>query len=164
MDPREDNGSNASAEVSDPVVRPFGYVETEAVVRRIGDRDLYLGNKFAAIPGEHPEEFDFVISATDEAFPRTTHHRPLIDGSGNEWADFEAAVDTARTLFDAEGRLLIHCTAGISRSSTLVATAIAAEEERRFREALRIVQEARPFAMPNPALHELAVVYLAANG
>nr|WP_245757975.1 dual specificity protein phosphatase family protein [Halobiforma haloterrestris] len=60
--------------------------------------------------------------------------------------------------------MLIHCKAGISRSSTLVATAIAAEEDRRFREALRIVQEARPFAMPNPALHELAVVYLAANG
>lgn len=40
---------------------------------------------------------------------------------------------------------------------------IAVEEQRQFHEALDIVQLSRPFAMPHPALHRLAVVYLAAN-
>ena len=29
-------------------IRPFGYIEPEPVVRQIGDRVLYLGNKHAA--------------------------------------------------------------------------------------------------------------------
>ena len=133
------------------------------MVRRIGGRDLYLGNALAAEPGRHDREFDFVLSATDEAYPLTTHHRPLVDGPGNAWPAFERAVDTARRLYRREGSVLLHCKAGISRSSALAATAIAAEERRRFRDALDAVHDARPLAMPHPALHELAVVYLAAK-
>ncbi|WP_309221805.1 dual specificity protein phosphatase [Halorussus sp. MSC15.2] len=145
------------------VVRPKGYVEDGPVVRRIGGRNLYLGNTFAAHPEGHDRSFEFVLSATDEECPLTTHHRPLIDGRGNDWSAFAAAVDTARTLYRRDGSVLIHCKAGISRSSTLIATTLAAEENRPFRDALGIVQEARPAAMPNPALHEAAIVYLAAE-
>ncbi|MGA9401335.1 protein-tyrosine phosphatase family protein [Haladaptatus sp.] len=145
------------------LVRPVGYVEDRAVIRRLGDRNLYLGNRFAACPDYHDREFDYVLSASTEKQPLTTHHHPLIDGTGNEWFAFESAVDAARRLYRADGSLLIHCKAGISRSSTLVATTLAAEEDRRFHDALALVQEARPYAMPNPALHELSVIYLAAN-
>ena len=143
-------------------VRPFGYVEDGPVVRRIGDRDLFLGNGLAAHPG-HDWSFEYVLSASSEKRPLTTHHRPLDDGPGNDWTVFEAAVDTARQLSRRDGSLLIHCTAGISRSSTLVATTLAAEERLSLRDALAVVQGARPHAVPNPALHELAVVYLAAR-
>ena len=146
---------------SDPLVRPFGYVEGRPILRRIADRDLYLGNWLAATQEPDEREFDFVLSVTEDRYPLTTHHCPLIDGPGNEWTAFEEAVDTARSLYRREGPVLIHCKAGISRSSTIVATTLAAEEHRRLREALEIVQDARPFAIPNPALHELAVVYLA---
>jgi atypical dual specificity phosphatase len=145
------------------LIRPKGYVEDGPVIRRIGDRDLYLGNTFAARPEHHDRTFRYVLSATDEEHPLTTHHRPLTDGPGNEWAAFEAAVDTARTLYRRDGSALVHCKAGISRSSTLVAAALAAEENREFRDALALVHDARPYAMPNPALHRLAVVYLAAK-
>lgn len=154
------NGDEAPSEI---FVRPVGYVEDRAVIRRIGDRDLYLGNRFAAHPDYHDREFEYVLSASTEDHPLTTHHRPLIDGRGNEWSAFEAAADTARRLYRTAGSLLVHCTAGISRSSTLVATALAAEEDRTFHDALALVQDARPHAMPNPALHELGVIYLAAN-
>lgn len=146
-----------------PLVRPKGYVEDEPIIRRIGHRSLYLGNAFAANPEHHDRTFEYVLSATADEHPLTTHHRPLADGPGNEWAAFEAAVDTARRLYRREGSVLIHCKAGISRSTTLVATALAAEEDRRFRDALALVQDARPYAMPNPALHTLAVIYLAAR-
>ncbi len=147
-------------------VRPVGYVDPDPVTRRIGFRDCFLGNVHAADParydGEPEVEFEFVLSATQDPQPATTHHHPLEDGPGNEWSQFEAAVDTARELLGSDGPALIHCKAGISRSTTLLATAIAAEEGRSFREALSMVQAARPLAVPHPALHELAVCYLAA--
>ena len=149
---------------SDPLVRPFGYVEDEPVVRRIGDRDCFLGNRHAADPTRYERRFDFVCSATSEPFPTTTHHCPLQDGPGNTWKTFERAVDTTRELSTRDGSLLVHCNAGISRSATLLATAIAAEEDRQLRDALDIVQQARPLATLHPALHRSAVVYLAAYG
>jgi atypical dual specificity phosphatase len=132
--------------ISNLVVRPLGYVENEPVIRRIGDR-----------------AFEYVLSVSTDCYPLTTHHHPLDDGPDNEWDQFERAVDTARTLYDRDGSLLMHCTAGISRSSTLVAATLAAEEKREFHDALSVVQRARPSAIPHPALHELAMVYLAAR-
>jgi protein-tyrosine phosphatase len=138
-------------------------VADEPVIRRIGDRELYLGNGLAADGACHSREFRYVLSATDDEQPLTTHHHPLDDGPDNDWSVFEAAVDTARMLYRRDGSVLIHCNAGISRSSTLAATTLAAEEHRRFNDALDVVHEARPHALPHPALHELAVVYLAAR-
>lgn len=145
------------------IVRPLHHIEDEAVIRRIGDRDLYLGNWRAADPAQHDRTFTYVLSPTSSTHPLTTHHCPLNDNADNEWKAFEKAVDTARMLYRRDGSLLIHCTAGISRSSTLIATTIAAEEDRTFHDALAIVKQARPTANPNPALHEWAVIYLAAQ-
>lgn len=157
-----DDESGAS-DGPDPSVRPVGYVEDRPIIRQIGDRELCLGNEVAADPAAHSHSFEYVVSATDERYPLTTHHRPLIDGRGNEWAAFESAVDTARSLYRRDGAVLIHSKAGISRSTTLIATAIAAEEQRNLHEAVALVRDARPVATPHPALHELAVVYLAAK-
>lgn len=147
----------------DTIVRPIGYVEDEAIIRQIGDRDLYLGNKYAADPEYHDRSFKFVLSVSTDNYPLTTHHHPLDDGPENDWLAFERAVDTARTLYRREGPVLIHCTAGISRSSTLIATTIAAEETRHFRDALSTVQHARPCATPHPSLHELGIIYLSGH-
>ncbi|WP_231182965.1 dual specificity protein phosphatase [Haladaptatus sp. DYF46] len=144
-------------------VRPVGYVADEPVIRRLGTQDLFIGNEAAAHRDRHDHAFEYVLSLSTESHPLTTHHHPLIDGAGNEWRAFETAVDTARRLFHEEGSVLVHCTAGISRSSTVLAATLAAEEDRTFHDALAIVQEARPHAVPNPALHELAVTYLAAG-
>lgn len=131
------------------------------VIRRIGDRDLYLGDELAADPEYHDREFDFVLSATRREQPLTTHHHPLRDGPGNDPADFARAVDTARALYDREGSVLVHCAAGISRSTTLVATVLAAEEGHAFTGAVAEVREHRARANPHPALRELATAYLA---
>jgi atypical dual specificity phosphatase len=163
VNPDKSAGTDEDPVHSKPLVRPKGYAAEKPVVRRIGDRNLYLGNEPAAHPETHDRTFEYVLSTTAEKQPCTTHHRPLTDGRRNEWSVFEAAVDTARTLHRRDGSLLVHCKAGVSRSTTVIATTLAAEEDREFRDALDIVQAARPYAMPNPALHELAVIYLAAE-
>lgn len=146
------------------LARPLGYVEEEPVIQPIGDRDLFLGNILSADPATHDQSFGDVLSLKTDEQPLTTHHHPLDDGPDNEWREFEAAVRAARQLYRAEGSLLIHCNAGISRSSTLIACLLAVEEGRTYREALDVVHQYRPMAMPHPALQELAVIYLAANG
>ncbi|WP_255149741.1 dual specificity protein phosphatase family protein [Halorarius halobius] len=145
-----------------PEYRPFGYVEDHPVVRRVSD-GLFLGNVHAASPDEHDRSFEYVLSATADPQPLTTHHRPLVDGDDVTWSRFEAAAETARDLY-GDGSLLVHCEAGVSRSSTLVATALAAEDGIPLRGGIEAVQAARPMAQPHPALHEMAVVYLAAQG
>ena len=146
------------------IVRPLGYVEDGPVVRQIGDRDVYLGNEHAARPAAHDRSFAFVLSATEDARPLTTHHRPLVDGPEVEWQTFAEAVETARDLYRQDGSLLVHCKAGISRSTTVIATTLAMEEGLEFREALATVQDVRPVATPHPALHKMGVTYLAAQG
>jgi hypothetical protein len=142
-------------------LRPLGYVEPAPVVRRVGDHELYLGNHHAADPTAHDRSFSFVLTVSSDEQPLTTHHRPLTDGPGNDWAAFTDAVDTARQLRRHEGSLLVHCKAGVSRSGTVLATALAAAEGYTLADALTLVQQARPAAVPHPKLHELAVTYLA---
>lgn len=147
-----------------PPIRPLGYLEDDPVIRRIGDRELYLGNRLAAETAAHDRRFASVLSLTMDEQPLTTHHHPMHDGPETGWPVFEQAVETARQLYRREGSLLIHCKAGVSRSSTLIAATIAVEEDRSFHEALDIVQAARPVATPHYALHDLAIIYLAAKG
>jgi len=143
------------------VVRPFGYVEDRPIIRRVGSHELFIGNHHAGNPERHDHSFRYVLSATEEPLPLTTHHCPLLDGPGNDWSAFKTAVDTSRRLHRQDGSVLIHCKAGISRSSTLLATTLAAEENQSFRAALDLVQQGRPSAMPHPSLHKAAIVYLA---
>lgn len=139
-------------------VRPFGYDAGVPMIRQIGDRELYLGNGHAVNDDE--TLFEHVLSLTAEPNSASTHHRPLVDGDGNDWAAFERAVDTAWELLGRDGSTLVHCKHGISRSSAVIATAIAAEEAITFREALDVVHDVWPHAVPHPRLHEQAIVYL----
>lgn len=149
--------------MSSPVVRPFGSVGDEPVVRRVGGRALFLGNLHAGDTAIG-ERFDHVVSLTADPRPATTYHRPLVDGYDVEWPRFADAVDTTRRLHRTDGSVLVHCKAGVSRSSAVLASTLAAAEGRRFRDALSEVQAARPIAMPHPGLHEQAVCYLAVEG
>jgi protein-tyrosine phosphatase len=141
-------------------VRPLRWVPDYAVIRKIGDRDLYLGNRHAADPERHDREFAQVLSLNSDGGPLTTHHRPLIDGPANDSVDFAAAADCARRLHRQPGSTLVHCTAGISRSSAVTAAAIAVAEDQSFVDALHAVQDARPYAVSHPELHRQAVVYV----
>lgn len=133
------------------------------VCRQLGSRSLYLGDRRAANPdlyeGE-PVAFTGVLTLSRRTEPLTTHHHPLDDGANNRPAEFDAAVDTARALVRQDGPVLVHCAAGISRSSTVLATTLAVEEGCSFAEGLTVVQRHRERACPHPALREQARRYV----
>lgn len=156
------------SEISDDAdcqfLRPIGYVADRTVVAPLGYRGLHLGNRHAADADRYDRSFAAVVSVSSDPYALTTHHHPLTDGEGNDWGAFLAAVDAVRRLSRQDGEVLVNCKAGVSRSTTVLATAVAAEREASFREGLTIVERARAQAVPHPALAELGVVYLAAHG
>lgn len=130
------------------------------VLRRIGDRDLYIGNSMAGDPANHDHAFDHVLTVSRHVQAGTTHHHPLVDGPGNPHSAVVDALDTARDLYSRDGSLLIHCQAGISRSATTIAATLAAEEDLSFRDAVSAIREHRPDASPKRPLRAHAHRYL----
>lgn len=157
---RKDHEVGVLAADNSPAVRQFGYVRDEPIIRQVDDGGLYLGNVAAADSFAHDRQFGHVLSATEDEQPLTTHHHPLIDGEGNDWSTFERAIDTARRLYRSDSSLLIHCTVGVSRSSTVLATTLAAERGLPLCEGVEAVRSARPVANINPALRDLASRYV----
>ncbi len=137
-------------------VRPLGAVSETPACRRVTET-LSFGNRAAATTG-----FDAVVSLT-EPTEATTHHCPLVDGPGNDYADFARTVETTRRLTSERDSVLVHCRAGVSRSATVTATVLAARENRGFHEAFGLVAARRRVAVAHPALCFLAVCYLAAH-
>jgi hypothetical protein len=171
-DSRDDSGDDVSGDdepTEEPdgdqirFLRPLGYVADHPVVRPLGVLGLHLGNRHATMPNRHEYSFDAVLTVSRERLPTTTHLCPLVDGEGNDWVAFETAVDTARDLARREGAVLVHCNAGVSRSTAVLATVVAVETGRSLGAAIRLVESARPSALPHPALLELGVYYLAAR-
>jgi protein-tyrosine phosphatase len=134
------------------------------VRRRLDDRSLFIGDRRAADPSTYVDardaDYETVLTLSRRREPLTTHHHPLRDGAGNPESAIADAVDTARALHRADGDVLVHCAAGVSRSATVLAATLAVEEHVPFLDGLGIVQRNRERACPNPALRERARAYL----
>lgn len=98
------------------------------------------------------------------AHEHTTQHVPLRDGQ-NPQDQFDKAVGVAIKAIDThEGSVLVHCQAGISRSSTVLITALAHIDDTTFEEAYDEVWEAKPSIAPHPELRKLALNFLGEDG
>jgi len=109
-------------------------------------------------------------------FTEVTHRLRLnfndISSPGNDPRDvlpaaeeIERAIAFAATVSECEGNLLVHCQAGISRSSAIALTVLAVLlGEGKEAEAMAIVMASRPQADPNPWIVELADLALGRNG
>lgn len=104
-------------------------------------------------------EIVYVITLNDDAHRYTTVHHPIVDGE-NPQSEFDRAVEIVREAMKQDENILVHCAAGVSRSVTTVATAIAAEEGRSFEAGLECVHESREVPDPHPDLREHAERYL----
>lgn len=135
----------------------------DAGAARIGDRELWIANANAVAPETlaalnlNPE---YVVSVNREAAEVTTDHYPLRDGYINPYDEFTAAVDATRDRIQAGGTVVVNCAAGISRSATVIATALAVEEDRPFDDVVEEIRETREYANPNVKLALTAGRYL----
>lgn len=104
--------------------------------------------------------FDVVVSLAAEEYtteyPHLNHY-PLVDGA-NDPEDFAEAVQLVRDTLQTDKTMLVHCQAGASRSVTVLATALAAENDTLFQEELYRCQ--MPGVYPSPELLDLAKAYL----
>jgi protein tyrosine phosphatase (PTP) superfamily phosphohydrolase (DUF442 family) len=89
-------------------------------------------------------------------FPVEYHKVGLIDGEGNRPETLVAAVLMLAQLLARHERVLVHCHAGVSRSSTVVTVYLSARDGIPVAQALAQVRRARPVANPHAALVRLA--------
>lgn len=130
------------------------------VCEQVGQRPLYIGSARAASEGVVDHEFAHVISVSSYSLSRTTKFIPLVDGSSVEYKQFKKAVEAARAGYQQKAPTLVHCEVGISRSTAVLATVIAAEEKMAFEDALEEIRLYRSRASPQRPLRECAKQYL----
>lgn len=108
----------------------------------------------------YSDKFDRVISLAGAEYTTQSEnliHHPLRDGE-NEFEEFADAVNAVRDGLQSEDSVLVHCQVGASRSVTVLATALAAENGTEFDSELYKCQMTGVY--PSPELLELAKEYL----
>jgi len=133
----------------------------EGLVLEEVEEDLFLGNRLAADRREHDYRFEFVVTVSQDREPMTTAFYPMRDGRGNDPEAFAKAVRAARSYYRSPGKLLVHCEAGISRSTTVTATVLVMEKQARsFVHAIEMIRDVRPEARPAETLVDHAEQFL----
>jgi atypical dual specificity phosphatase len=126
--------------------------------------NLYIGDKQEAGQRNRLDlnQIVHVVTLCDEHTEYTTIHHPIVDGA-NEQAEFNRAVKIVLEAMKQDQNVLVHCASGMSRSVTVVATAIADVEGSSFTEGLELVAEHRSEADPHPDIITHAEQYLSKN-
>jgi len=153
----EDRGVQTVPKNPDPDLPP------KAIAARVKDRNLWIGNVGAIKPrllAEMDLNPDYIVTVNETATAATTDHYPLKDEQVNDHQQFSAAVETTRAHIRNEGTVLVNCSVGVSRSATVVATAIAAEDGISLDAAVAEIRDHRPRANPHPKLQLNAYAYL----
>lgn len=124
---------------------------------------------------EHPipSAVDVVVSTCQDevshAVARPYEQFAMADGRQDEnggdhsYEFFEQTVDYVREQVQAGRTTLVHCHLGISRSSAVCATTLAAERDIPFGEALELVADARSIVDPKEDLRSHGRAYQSAN-
>ena len=74
---------------------------------------------------------------------------PLIDGPQNSREQFRNAVEETTTALKANGSVLVHCSAGASRSPTVAATALALSQDMELQDAFQQIADNRDAVDPH---------------
>jgi predicted protein tyrosine phosphatase len=115
-------------------------------------------------PGEMPEtpegielERHLRVSIHDISEPLDGHILPEVE-------HLTEVIDFLRNWSHADGALLVHCVAGISRSMAVALIALVVKAGGREREAAELVRQAAPHAWPNTRMIALADRILGCEG
>lgn len=161
------DGEDSSNESSDPIRTVPTDADPEqfprALAARIGNRDVWIANSGGVDPANFATmnlDPAYVVSVNHRPSDATTDHHPLKDGYVNDRQEFRGAVEATRNRLQKSGSVIVNCAAGISRSTTVSATAIAAQEGPTFDAVAKEIRETRPRAHPHPKLRLNAYAYL----
>ncbi|MEF8778104.1 MAG: dual specificity protein phosphatase [Natronomonas sp.] len=77
---------------------------------------------------------------------------PMMDGPRNEYQTFVRAVEEVLTRWEIGNRVLVHCSAGASRSPAVAATALSLSTDRTLEAAFQQLQRRRAAVEPHEAL------------
>jgi len=121
--------------------------------------ELYIGDFQDASRPEKLRErgVDSVLKLTyqdpKEGYPDSVeiHEFIMTDGPQNDYDRFVEATEKLLELFENGNTVFAHCNAGMSRSPTVSAAAIALYEDVEFRSALETIRESRDIN-PHPIL------------
>jgi protein-tyrosine phosphatase len=125
--------------------------------------DIYMGDIADAGNAEWLEEGSptavLKLSHSDPETPYpdavTVRDAPMIDGPQNDYEDFATAAEAMLDLL-GDHTVFVHCRAGISRSSSVTAAALAVRRDIPVGEAVDLIREGRPRIHPHPHLREQA--------
>jgi hypothetical protein len=126
------------------------------LVDKITDR-IYIGCFQAAtnLDFGNRNSITHVLNCTPDAHPGLKELRVnqlnVHDGHEMAFGDIRFAIDCIETALHNGGRILVHCHAGISRSTSMV-IAFFMHNGFSWDEALEIVRKGRPQAWPHPAI------------
>lgn len=90
----------------------------------------------------------------------TTGETYVFPDGEHAFAAFEAAVETIRSRIQQGDHVFVHCQAGASRSPTVSAAVIGAEQNQAPDEALQYVAERHPKTNPSDAMRQSLRTYL----
>ena len=99
-----------------------------------------------------PEEVDKVVNLSGYQGDKADLWYPLIDGS-NDQKRFNGAVHNILKMIEKGETVLIHCAAGVSRSTGVGIAVMIEYEELTFNEADKIMREKRKQANPHPSIN-----------
>jgi protein-tyrosine phosphatase len=117
-----------------------------------GDRSLLAEHRISVI-------VSLTHAKPETGFPPalTVVRFPMMDGPQNDHQTFLEAVDGALTRWEAGDRVLVHCSAGASRSPAVAATVVSLSTDRTPEAAFRQLKERRAVVDPHEALLRQAV-------
>lgn len=126
--------------------------------------NIYIGDKTEAQKRNRLSlnNVAYVVTLCETKSDYTTVHHVIedapLDNPEEHQSRFNRAVDIVLEALDQDVNILVHCAAGISRSPSVVATAIAHRENITLEDAVELVREERPEA--DPCLLDLGENYL----
>lgn len=110
----------------------------------------------------HTHDIDTVVSLTyadpDGTVPQDIELQsiPMMDGPRNDPDEFDRAVTAVFDSHRKGNRVLVHCSAGASRSVAVTAVVVALVEECDIERAFQMVSDSRAVADPHDALRRRA--------
>jgi atypical dual specificity phosphatase len=122
---------------------------------------LYIGDSLDAEDHQKHKASNItnVVTLSTET-SETTHHRELIDGRNPQLKFNHAVVTVLKLLQSQTATILLHCSAGVSRTGAVSAAVLAVLQSTTYERALETVSDVKPNVNPHPDLEKQARTYL----